>query len=304
MATGHYARVDHHGDPDGSTRYRLLAGRDPDKDQSYFLYGLRQDQLAHTRFPLGDLTKPEVRAIAHEFGLVTAAKPESQEICFVPDGDYRDRPARRAGWRQARAAHGCRRPRRWAGTRAPPRYTIGQRRGLGVALGERPYVAAIDVAANLIQLGRREDLQRRAFTVATRRSWAARRRSVRFRAEVRIRHRAALVPGRVSRRMAADPPRSAGTSRWSNPSGHPPPARPPSSTPPGRSLAAGASRTGRLTRVAIGPAPLLAALVGIAIAAVFILLLGAERARLLLLIPAAVLGAYAGQALAIHLTTC
>ena len=99
VATGHYARVATTVDPvTGSTRYRLLAGHDPDKDQSYFLYGLGQAQLAHTRFPLGELTKPQVRALAHEYGLATAAKPESQEICFVPGGDYRTALRDRAGW--------------------------------------------------------------------------------------------------------------------------------------------------------------------------------------------------------------
>ena len=137
VATGHYARVEAVDDATrpGGRRFRLLAGLDRDKDQSYFLYGLQQEQLAHTRFPLGALRKPQVREVARRHGLVTADKPESQEICFVPEGDYRAELARRAGW-QPRAgalvdadgavvgAH--------AGTAA---YTIGQRSGLGVALG-------------------------------------------------------------------------------------------------------------------------------------------------------------------------
>ena len=94
VATGHYARRD--TGPDGQAR--LLRAGDSDKDQTYFLYGLRQDQLEHARFPLGDLTKPEVRAVARELGLATADKPESQEICFVPGGDYRDALRERAGW--------------------------------------------------------------------------------------------------------------------------------------------------------------------------------------------------------------
>ena len=94
VATGHYARRD--VGPDG--RARLLRARDDDKDQTYFLYGLRQDQLEHARFPLGELTKPEVRDVARGLGLATADKPESQEICFVPGGDYRDALRERAGW--------------------------------------------------------------------------------------------------------------------------------------------------------------------------------------------------------------
>ncbi|HMJ79868.1 MAG TPA: tRNA 2-thiouridine(34) synthase MnmA, partial [Candidatus Dormibacteraeota bacterium] len=107
VATGHYARIA--GGVPGAQRgraqrgapcggYRLLAARDAEKDQSYFLYGLRQDQLARSRFPLGELTKPEVRAMARRHGLATADKPESQEICFVPGGDYREELRARAGW--------------------------------------------------------------------------------------------------------------------------------------------------------------------------------------------------------------
>ncbi len=199
VATGHYARVEAVDDDSrpGGRRFRLLAGLDHDKDQSYFLYGLRQEQLAHTRFPLGALRKSDVREVARRHGLVTADKPESQEICFVPEGDYRAELTRRAGW-QPRAgalvdadgavvgAH--------AGTAA---YTIGQRAGLGVALGERQYVAAIDVPANLIRLGRREDLQREALSV-TDVSFVDRAPGGPFRAGVRIRHRAPLVPALVS----------------------------------------------------------------------------------------------------------
>ena len=89
VATGHYAR--RAVGPDG--RARLRRARDEDKDQTYFLYGLRQDQLDHARFPLGELTKPEVRAVARELGLATADKPESQEICFVPGRGLPRRPA-------------------------------------------------------------------------------------------------------------------------------------------------------------------------------------------------------------------
>src|SRR6185369_14147153 len=96
VATGHYARRD--VGPDG--RARLRRARDEDKDQTYLLYGLRQDHPAHPRFPLGELTKPEVRAVARELGLATADKPESQEICFVPGGDYRAALRDRAGWRE------------------------------------------------------------------------------------------------------------------------------------------------------------------------------------------------------------
>ena len=151
-------RVDDHP-ADGAAR--LLRGRDADKDQTYFLYGLRQDQLAHARFPLGELTKPEVRAVARGLGLATADKPESQEICFVPGGDYRD-ALRRAGRLAARARAALRRDGTVGGdARGPAGYTVGQRQGLGVALGEPRYVSRIDPLTNTIQLGRREDLETR-----------------------------------------------------------------------------------------------------------------------------------------------
>jgi tRNA-specific 2-thiouridylase len=213
VATGHYARVDAVADPDApdGRRFRLLRGRDDDKDQSYFLYGLRQDQLAHTRFPLGELTKAEVREVARRHGLVTADKPESQEICFVPGGDYREALRTRAGWQpepgplvdadgSVVGSHG--------GAAA---YTVGQRQGLGVALGEPRYVARIDASANLIQLGRREDLARRAFTVRDVRFTAGRPpTSEVFDCEVRIRHRATLVPARAER-LTPDSAGSGGT---------------------------------------------------------------------------------------------
>ena len=155
VATGHYAR--RVVGEDGVAR--LARARDADKDQTYFLYGLRQDQLEHARFPLGELTKPEVRSVARSLGLVTADKPESQEICFVPGGDYREALRDRAGWTpepgplldvdgERVGEHG--------GAAA---YTVGQRQGLGVALGEPRYVSRIDPLSNTIQLGRREDLE-------------------------------------------------------------------------------------------------------------------------------------------------
>lgn len=201
VATGHYARVDSTPDPTAGAgcRYRLLRGLDPDKDQSYFLYGLRQDQLAGTRFPLGELTKPEVRTVAHRLGLATADKPESQEICFVPDGDYRTALRERAGWQEAPGplldANGT----RVGEHRGAAAYTVGQRTGLGVALGERRYVARIDASANLVQLGRREDLERRSFELREA-SWVAGQPpdAERFTAEVRIRHRGEAVPARLT----------------------------------------------------------------------------------------------------------
>jgi tRNA-specific 2-thiouridylase len=211
VATGHYARVSAEDGPAGP-RYRLMKGRDPDKDQSYFLYGLRQDQLARTRFPLGDLEKSEVRELARRHGLATADKPESQEICFVPGGDYREALRERAGWEETPGplleAGGA-----VVGThRGAAAYTVGQRTGLGVALGERRYVASIDAGRNLVTLGRREDLQKRTFSVEGVSFVAgAPPEPAGFAAEVRIRHRAEPVAGVVLRADDTQPDRGG---RW------------------------------------------------------------------------------------------
>jgi tRNA-specific 2-thiouridylase len=199
VATGHYARVRTTADPDasGGSRHDLLAGVDAEKDQSYFLYGLTPEQLAHSRFPVGELSKPEVRAIAADLGLVTAAKPESQELCFVPGGDIAGALRERAGWQPSPGrvidADG-----RDAGTHSgAAAYTVGQRGGLGVALGERQYVRRIDVRANVVQLGRRADLERTSLSIASLSFTDAGSRDEPFRALVRVRHRAPLVAGWV-----------------------------------------------------------------------------------------------------------
>jgi tRNA-specific 2-thiouridylase len=212
VATGHYARRVIAAD--GSAR--LARAVDTDKDQTYFLYGLRQDQLEHARFPLGELTKPEVRAIARELDLVTADKPESQEICFVPGGDYREALRERAGWTETPGpiidGDGGERVGEHRGAAA---YTVGQRQGLGVALGAPRYVSRIDPVTNTIQLGRREDLETRVFSVE-RGSFVggaapAGERDGAFRAEVRIRHRAQPIPATVRPATDGEPDRGG---RW------------------------------------------------------------------------------------------
>jgi len=209
VATGHYARRE--VDDDG--RARLLRASDRDKDQTYFLYGLRQDQLAHARFPLGEVTKPQVRAVARSLGLATADKPESQEICFVPGGDYRDALRDRAAWMPEPGplidADGTRIGEH-AGSAG---YTVGQRRGLGVALGEPRYVSRIDAVTNTIVLGRRSDLETTTvplddvtFVAGSPPAGA----DAPFRAEVRIRHRATPVPATVRPAGPAEPDPGAG----------------------------------------------------------------------------------------------
>ncbi|MCH7708169.1 MAG: tRNA 2-thiouridine(34) synthase MnmA [Myxococcales bacterium] len=154
VVSGHYARVD--TDPISRKR-RLLRAADPQKDQTYFLFELTQQQLQAVRFPLGDMKKSEVREYARRLGLATAEKPESQEICFVPDGDYaaaveRIRPDRLPGPGEIRDTSGRR-----LGTHAGiHRFTVGQRRGLGVGGGDRRYVTEIDADRNLVIVGDRQ----------------------------------------------------------------------------------------------------------------------------------------------------
>ena len=193
VATGHYARRVV-GD-DG--RARLHRARDADKDQTYFLYGLRADQLEHARFPLGELTKPEVRAVARSLDLATADKPESQEICFVPGGDYRDALRERAGWVPEAGPLLDVDGSQVGEHRGSPGYTVGQRQGLGVALGEPRYVSRIDPQSNTIQLGRREDLETREFVIERASFIDPVVPASPFRAAVRIRHRAALIAATV-----------------------------------------------------------------------------------------------------------
>ncbi len=210
VATGHYAR--RVALPDG--RFVLARARDEEKDQTYFLYGLRQDQLAHARFPLGELTKPEVRSVARALGLVTADKPESQEICFVPGGDYRDALRSRAGWQPSPGPLLDVDGEQVGEHRGAPAYTVGQRQGLGVALGAPRYVSRIDPMTNTIQLGRREDLETRTFAVERMTFMAdapPAGAASPFRASVRIRHRAEPVPAWVRPASASEPARGG---RW------------------------------------------------------------------------------------------
>jgi tRNA-specific 2-thiouridylase len=195
VATGHYARRVV-GD-DGVIH--LLQARDREKDQTYFLYGLGQDQLRYARFPLGELTKEEVRGIARRLGLATAEKPESYEICFVPDGDYRTALRRRAGWLPAPGPIVDVDGRVVGSHEGAAAYTVGQRSRLGVALGERRYVARVDPVTNTIVLGRRADLETRRLAVGAVTFVAGAPPGDAFRALVRIRHRAPLVPATVRR---------------------------------------------------------------------------------------------------------
>jgi tRNA-specific 2-thiouridylase len=196
VATGHYARRADASDG----RAELRRARDEDKDQTYFLYGLRQEQLAHAWFPLGELNKPEVRDVARDLGLATADKPESQGICFIPEGDVRGALRDRAGWAPQPGAIVDREGARVGEHAGAAGFTVGQRQGLGVALGEPRYVSRVDTHANVITLARRRDLETTTIELEDVRFLAGEAPAENpFRADVRIRHRGTLVPATVHR---------------------------------------------------------------------------------------------------------
>jgi tRNA-specific 2-thiouridylase len=191
VATGHYARVTR-GD-DG--RYRLRRGLDADKDQSYFLFALTQEQLARASFPVGSLSKPEVRAYAKSIGLPVADKPDSQEICFVPDGDY-------AGFVERRLRDGARGGLITSADGAVlgrhegvHRFTVGQRKGLRLSSSEPLYVLEIKPESAAVVVGAREALDE-ARCVVGGVNWTAGRAPdapVRLRVQIRHRHPAGLA---------------------------------------------------------------------------------------------------------------
>ncbi|HUZ47868.1 MAG TPA: tRNA 2-thiouridine(34) synthase MnmA [Terriglobia bacterium] len=160
VATGHYARIRR---DEKSGRYRLLAGRDPSKDQSYFLFGLTQEQLARTLFPLGEFTKEEVRTMARLRKLPVAEKPDSQEICFVPTGNYRrfiDAYLSEQG-KQPKSEGGeivSTDGRVLAQHEGLENYTVGQRKGLGFATGTPLYVIGIDSIKHRVVVGSNQEL--------------------------------------------------------------------------------------------------------------------------------------------------
>ncbi|NTW56643.1 MAG: tRNA 2-thiouridine(34) synthase MnmA [Chlorobiaceae bacterium] len=164
VATGHFASTSR---SDG--RYRLYKGADPEKDQSYFLWMLTQDDLSKTVFPLGKLRKPEVRALARSFGVRAAEKKESQEICFVPQDDYCSYLKHAIPGLEARVADGeivDENGMVIGRHRGYPFYTIGQRRGLGVSAKEPLYVNALDPGQNRIHVGPKASLESRRILVS------------------------------------------------------------------------------------------------------------------------------------------
>ena len=202
IATGHYARsiVDREGG------VRVARARDAAKDQTYFLWGVPAPVMRSLRFPLGELTKPEVRARARQLGLATADKPESQEICFVPTNDYAQFLAQRLG-----PAHASLQPGALVTSGGEvigehgghARYTVGQRKGLGGGRGRALYVLGVDAARNEVMVGTRAELYRDDVVLGDL-NWLAKAPAPDDLLRVQLRHRAAAVEARV---LAVDPAR-------------------------------------------------------------------------------------------------
>ncbi len=201
VATGHYARVEF---DEAANQYRLFRGRNLDKDQSYFLWELTQEQLSRAMFPLGEMSKPEVREVARASSLAVAEKKESQEICFVPDGDYagfidrflaaEDSEDRLPGQGQIVSAGG----EVMGQHEGIHHYTIGQRRGLGIA-HERPlYVINIDAPNNRVVVGPQEELLSCEFIAAGVNWIAFDPPAAAVRAEVRVRYRHVPEPATIT----------------------------------------------------------------------------------------------------------
>jgi tRNA-uridine 2-sulfurtransferase len=190
LATGHYARIRH----TQTGEYELLKGVDPVKDQSYMLQRLTQAQLAHAIFPLGGLTKKEVRQIALERGLPIFDRPESQDLCFLPGGDYRSfleqhmPDAMQPGPIVDEAGNVLGRHQGLAG------YTIGQRRGLGIAAAQPLYVLHLDVAANALVVGPADALGGNSLTASQANYISGEPPADPIRVEAKIRYRAQPVP--------------------------------------------------------------------------------------------------------------
>jgi tRNA-specific 2-thiouridylase len=192
IATGHYARLLRDGG-----RVELHRAADPDKDQSYVLYGIRKEVLPRLLFPIGDRRKDEVRALARSAGLGVADKPDSVEICFVPDGDHAGLIRQR---RPERATAG-----KFVDTAGTvlgehdgiERFTIGQRKGLGIAAGSRRYVLKIVPGANEVVLGDREELLTQALRASTV-NWLEEPPAGELRCLVKIRYRHAPAPAVVT----------------------------------------------------------------------------------------------------------
>lgn len=185
IATGHYARITKSGD-----RSLLLTAKDPSKDQSYVLWQLSQEQLAATRFPLGGMTKEEVRAIAMENGFCNAQRRDSQDICFIPDGDYVSFIERNSNATFPAGDFVDATGRFLGKHQGLIRYTVGQRKGLGIAFGKPTYVCKKDPKTNTVVLGDNDQLFSRELTASNINLIATDRLDAPIRVQAKVRYSA------------------------------------------------------------------------------------------------------------------
>jgi tRNA-specific 2-thiouridylase len=192
LATGHYARIER----DAAGRYQLLKGLDPAKDQTYFLFGMNQQQLAQVMFPVGGLEKPRVRELAAQYNLPVAQKQESQEICFIPDNDY-VRFLEESGLTPSAGEIVDAAGNRLGNHDGIHRYTVGQRRGLGIAWKEPLYVTGIERENARVIVGPKAELSRQ-FLLATNLTWTDEMPAGSFDCSCAIRYRQRPVPCRAT----------------------------------------------------------------------------------------------------------
>lgn len=185
LATGHYARIEK---TDG---FILKKAKDKKKDQTYFLYRLNQHQLKHTLFPLGNHTKEQVRKLAAEFDLPVADKPASQEICFLPDADYRAFLKKNIAGKIEPGFVVDLGGKVLGPHKGVACYTIGQREGLGLALGYPAYITSIDHKNNRIIVGKKEDAFKKEFTLKSVRIYAPFKKKIAVKVRIRYNHREA-----------------------------------------------------------------------------------------------------------------
>jgi tRNA-specific 2-thiouridylase len=194
LATGHYARL--RSDPEG--RYQLLRALDADKDQSYALHVLGQEHLAATRFPLGGYTKAQVRQMAHDFGLPVAERADSQDLCFIGKGDYRDFLRRNAPQASAPGPILARDGRQLGQHLGLAFYTIGQRKGLGIAAPHPLYVLELDRERNALIVGACAELGCAELVMGQVNWISGRARREPFRAQVKIRYKSRAASATVT----------------------------------------------------------------------------------------------------------
>jgi tRNA-uridine 2-sulfurtransferase len=194
LATGHYAIIEYDS---ARGRHILKKGIDAQHDQSYFLYSLSQEQLANALFPLGGMTKEETRELARKFGLPTAAKPGSQDICFLGDGDYRSLLAERFPESLQEGDIVDTSGKVLGRHRGTARYTIGQRKSLGVAVGAPRYVVSISPGTHTVVIGTKEEMLIRRIMVRNLNWIAFREPPGEMEVKVKIRYRQTELPAKV-----------------------------------------------------------------------------------------------------------